>query len=372
MNGRRLFMLSLAAVPLAGPARKARGAAYPAVVPGRSLRFPADEGSHPEFRIEWWYATGWLSDETNRQSGFQITFFRNRAVDTGGNPSRFAPEQLIVAHAAVSDPQRGHLLHEQQIARSGFGLAEVAPGMTDARIGNWSLRAGGATLRAAVAGPRFAFELIMRRTQPPLLHGEQGFSRKGAGAESASYYYTLPHLAVEGSVAAGGVTSRVTGTAWLDHEWSSAPMESQATGWDWIGINLDDGGALMAFRMRSRTRANLWSGATLRTADGRTQTFSPQQVVWIALRQWRSPRTDATYPVGWRIKIGDFAIELDALMDDQEQDARGSTGTVYWEGAVIAREGNQRHRARVSGTHRILARVSALTFIAQPQAITIP
>lgn len=341
MNRRRFVLLPLGVLTIAQVTRGAHGATYPAVVPGRILRFPEDEGSHPEFRIEWWYATGWLLDDAKRPLGFQITFFRHRAVDTGGNPSRFAPEQLIVAHAAVSDPQRGRLVHEQQIARSGFGLADAAPGITDAKIGDWFLRAGGDSLRAHTSGREFSLDLTMRRTQPPLLHGEQGFSRKGPGPESASYYYTLPHLAVEGRIVTGGKAIRVAGTAWLDHEWSTAPMESQATGWDWIGINLDDGGALMAFRMRAGPGATLWSGATLRHADGRTRSFTPQQVTWTPGRQWRSARTDATYPVAWRIAVGDLLLEIEPLMDDQEQDARGSTGTVYWEGAVTARSGHR-------------------------------
>lgn len=334
-------MLPLGVLAFGQPRRTAHGASYPVVIPGRVLRFPEDEGSHPEFRIEWWYATGWLFDDAKRPLGFQITFFRHRAVDTDGNPSRFAPAQLLVAHAALSDPQRGRLLHAQQIARSGFGLADAAPGATDAKIGDWFLRAGGDSLRARTAGREFSLDLTLRRTQPPLLHGEQGFSRKGPGFESASYYYTLPHLAVEGSVVADGKALRVAGTAWLDHEWSTAPMEPQAAGWDWIGINLDDGGALMAFRIRAASGARLWSGATRRNADGRTQTFAPQQVAWTPVRQWRSARTAATYPVAWRVAVGDLLLELEPLMDDQEQDARASTGTVYWEGAVTARAGER-------------------------------
>ena len=341
MNRRGFVMLPLGLLAGANVAAGAAGASWPAVVPGRALRFPDDEGSHPDYKIEWWYATGWLSDDTKRPLGFQVTFFRNRALDTGGNPSRFAPAQLIVAHAALSDPQRARLLHDQQVAREGFGLAGAAAGKTSAHIGNWSLRAEGDALRAVVPGREFGLDLTLRRTQPPLLHGEQGYSRKGPGAASASYYYTLPHLAVAGSVVAGGKAVRVAGTAWLDHEWSTAPMEPQATGWDWIGINLDDGGALMAFRMRAGAGPALWGAGTLRGADGRTRSFAPDQVAWTPLREWRSARTGATYPVAWRVALGDLVVDLEPLMDDQEQDARGSTGTVYWEGAVTARAGGR-------------------------------
>ncbi len=347
MNRRRFLALPLGALFAPQASGGSPNAAYATVVPGRELRFPADEGSHPDFKIEWWYVTGWLYDEDRRddvkrgrvqgEQGFQITFFRSRPVDTQGNPSRFAPAQVLVAHAALSDPRRGRLLADQRIARAGFGLADAAQGMTDVWLDGWTLRAQGDALRAAVRGRDLGFDLALKRTQAPLLQGERGFSRKGPALQSASYYYSLPHLAVQGSVFAEGKSSRVTGTAWFDHEWSTAYLEPEAGGWDWIGINLDGGGALMAFRMRLRAGGTLWAGATLRSADGSTRSFAPDEIAWHPLRVWRSARTGAAYPIAWRVNIGDLAIELEPLMDDQENDARGSAGTVYWEGAVTAR-----------------------------------
>ena len=310
------------------------------VVPGRALLFPRDEGSHPDFKIEWWYVTGWLSTAAGQSLGFQVTFFRHRVPGAQDNPSRFAPRQLIVGHAALSDARRRRLLHAQRIGRSAFRLADADEGKTDVRIDAWSLRATSETrLHATVVDREFGFELDFERTQPVLLHGEQGFSRKGPSSASASYYYTLPHLAVSGHVTAGGARERVSGAAWLDHEWSSAPMEADASGWDWIGINLDDGGALMAFRMRDAQGGALWAGATLRDRVGRSRAFGADQVRWTATQRWQSPRTQASYPVGWKIIIGDLNLDIDPLMADQEQDARMTTGTVYWEGAVTARSG---------------------------------
>lgn len=311
--------------------------------PGRILRFPADEGSHPQFRLEWWYVTGWLVDEAKRDLGFQLTFFRNRVGDMRGNPSRFAAGNLILAHAALSDPRRGRLLHAQQVGRAAFGLADAGEGRTDVHIGKWSLRAEGAErLRAVAIERELRLELDLQRTQPPLLQGDAGFSRKGPSPESASHYYTLPHLLVAGAIATGSAApQRVTGVAWLDHEWSSAYMEKSATGWDWIGINLDDGGALMAFRMRDAGGRTLWNGATLRDREGRTTSFDTGQVRWNAVRTWQSSRTGAAYPVEWRIGIGQLDVTITPLFDDQEQDARATTGTVYWEGAVTAHEGDR-------------------------------
>jgi predicted secreted hydrolase len=153
----------------------------------------------------------------------------------------------------------------------------------------------------------------------------------------ASYYYSQPHLQVAGSVRIRGEERRVSGEAWLDHEWSSEPLAEGAVGWDWVGINLQGGGALMAFRIRSRDGGSLWAGGTLRSADGRQRLLGPAEVRFAALRRWRSPRTGAEYPVAMRVEAGPLAVELEPLMDDQELDASASTGTVYWEGAVRAK-----------------------------------
>ncbi len=110
---------------------------------------------------------------------------------------------------------------------------------------------------------------------PPLLQGDRGFSRKGPSAASASYYYSLPHLTVSGEITVDGRRRTVTGEAWFDHEWSSDVMDEQARGWDWMGVNLDDGGALMAFRMRGADGSARWAAATLRSADGARADVQP-------------------------------------------------------------------------------------------------
>jgi len=310
---------------------------YPQVRAGPLLQFPRDHGSHPQFRNEWWYITGWLRTQEGRELGVQVTFFRNRPRVAEGVASRFAPEQLLFAHAALSDPGAGKLHHDQRAARAGFGLAEAQEGRTDVTIEDWSLKTSGTAYAAEVAARDFGYRLRFEPTQAPLLQGERGVSRKGPLAGQASYYYSLPHLAVTGSVRIQGEERQVSGEAWLDHEWSSEPLAEGAVGWDWVGINLEGGGALMAFRIRSRDGGSFFAGGSLRGADGRVRILKPAEVRFSTLRSWRSPRTDAEYPVSVRVDAGPLSLELDPLMDDQELDARASTGTVYWEGAVRAK-----------------------------------
>lgn len=307
---------------------------YPRVQADTRLVFPRDHGAHPAFRNEWWYATGWLETAAG-PLGFQVTFFRTRPALEQANPSRFSPRQLLIAHAALSDARR--LRHDQRIARAGFGLAEASVVDTAVHIDDWSLgRGADGVYRARIPAREFTLELDLRPTQPRLLQGGSGFSRKGPGPDQASHYYSQPHLAVSGSVVRDGRRLAVRGQAWLDHEWSSEILAPEAAGWDWTGINLEDGGALTAFRIRDRRGNTLWAGGSLRTADGRLQILGPKDIEFSPLRRWRSPHSRTEYPVAMRVRAGNLHLQLHPLLDAQEVDGRASSGVRYWEGAVTA------------------------------------
>jgi predicted secreted hydrolase len=320
--------------------------AYDPVVPGYEIQFPRDAGAHPGHRIEWWYVTGHLdAADGGAPMGFQVTFFRVRNPAAEGSASRFAPAQLLFAHAALADPAQGHLLHEQRSARGIAGLVEAAQGNTDVRIDDWSLRREDGVYRTRITGDEMALDLAFTPTQAPLLQGDRGFSRKGPDASHASYYYSEPQLRVSGRVVSRGRTREVSGIAWLDHEWSSQLLAGDAAGWDWLGADMDDGAALMAFRIRANDGTTLWSSATWRGRDATALTFDRGAVAFTPRRTWRSARSGTTYPVEMEVRVGERTWRLEPLMDDQEMDARTSTGTLYWEGAVRL-EGSDGSRGR--------------------------
>jgi predicted secreted hydrolase len=287
---------------------------YPAVKPNPRFSFPRDHGAHPDFRTEWWYVTGWLDG----YAGFQITFFRARPDIAEENPSAFTPRQILLAHAAIADPKVGRLVHEERAARAGFSLAQAEETRTGVWIDDWRLEQNGDQYHARIRGRELDLDLTFF-ARSVVAQGEGGFSRKGHRPEEASYYYSRPQLHVDGK--ANG--REVSGTAWLDHEWSSAYLAPEAAGWDWCGINLYDGGSIMAFQMRSK-------------AGGIH--YAPPGVSLSPVRFWKSPRTGASYPVEMNVRAGNRNLRLVPLMDDQELDARASTGTIYWEGAVRAFE----------------------------------
>ncbi|MDT0138848.1 carotenoid 1,2-hydratase [Acidovorax sp. PRC11] len=322
-------------------------------LPARTLVFPRDHGSHPELRTEWWYITGHAHAD-GQDWGFQVTFFRSRVDETRTLRSAFAARQLLFAHAAVTDVRGRTLLHDQRIARAGFGIARADEADTAVRIGDWSLvregtpQGGGRYTARIPAGP-FSLDLQFDTTQPMILQGRHGLSRKGPQPEQASYYYSQPQLDVRGTIALpdrriaiapAGATGSPAARAWLDHEWSEALMHPEAVGWDWIGMNLDGGGALTAFRLRRRDGSTLWASGSFRAgAAAALQVFEQAEAMaFTPLRHWTSPRTGTRYPVAWRIDTPAGRFEVDALIDDQELDSRGSTGAIYWEGLSTLRD----------------------------------
>jgi predicted secreted hydrolase len=333
---RRAVLLAIAAATASRPT-----AALP-VDAGRRLVFPRDFGAHPEARTEWWYATGWLrpagEEGVEPSHGFQLTFFRSRGAAAADHPSRFAARQLIFAHVALTDLRARSHRHDQRIARAGFGIAAAAEHDTRVQLRDWRFERDGSVAasryRAALASETagFGLELELATTQPVLLQGDAGFSRKGPRPEQASHYYSQPQLAVSGALRVDGQARPVAGRGWLDHEWSEALLDADAVGWDWIGINLLDGGALTAFVLRRADGSALWAGGSHRTAGGALRTFGPDEVQFTPGRRWTSPATRASYPVEWRITSPAGRHVVRALLDAQELDSRASTGAIYWEG----------------------------------------
>ena len=201
---------------------------------------------------------------------------------------------------------------------------------------------------ANAAAPGFALRLALAPTQPVLLQGEAGFSRKGPREYEASHYYSLPHLAAQGQLWRGaavaapapGAAQAVQGRVWLDHEWSDTLLPPEAAGWDWLGLHLADGGALTVFRLRPAAPGApaVWAGGSWRPApQAPVRNFTPQEVRMEPLAHWVSPRTGGRYPVRWRLTTPAGVHEVQAVLEAQELDGAASTGTVYWEGVVTLR-----------------------------------
>ena len=341
----RRSALKTAALMAAGlspwPANMAVAAApfYPPVKP-RRLNFPRDYGSHPEYRTEWWYLTGWLGQGPSAM-GFQLTFFRSRTQHAPDNPSRLAPIQLLFAHAAVAVAKQNVFLHANRAGRLGGTMLRAEISDTDVQFEDWHLRrvqgATGEVYVGRFTGEGFSLSFDASASQPVLLRGKNGLSSKGPEALQASHYYSRAPLSVKARVNLGKQTQGLEGKAWLDHEWSSQFLMPGAVGWDWLGINLLDGGTLMAFQIRNDKAASIYAHVDARDREGRAAKG------WLGLRwqpagSWRA-KSLIDYPIPMDLFVGDERYRLVPLVMGQEVDARASTGGFYWEGAVSLMQG---------------------------------
>jgi predicted secreted hydrolase len=348
LAGRRHWLKQALACAVGGSAWTLHAAGTPAALSPKVLKFPRDAGAHTDFKTEWWYITGFANVGANQAAlGFQITFFRSRVDTTQAMQSTLAAKQLVFAHAAVTDVQAKKLWHDQRIARwSGSApgtqatdLAWASSEHTAVTLKDWYLTTTDPVdsamprFTARIAATDFSMDLQIASTQPVLLQGDKGLSRKGPQAAQASYYYSRPQLQVQGTIALQGRRFALGSgsTAWLDHEWSQALLDPAAVGWDWIGINLSDGSALTAFQLRDKNGAALWDGGSFRSG-ATTYTFSRGEVLFRPMRTWRSALSKASYPVEWIVRTPADFYTVKALVDNQELDSRQSTGAIYWEG----------------------------------------
>ena len=333
------FAVALAVVTQALPIR----ADFSIPRPHPTFTFPADHGSHPDFKLEWWYVTGHLTDETSNRFGFEATFFRQVSTNVAAQPTT-----LYLAHMALLDGARGKFIYQTRLNREGWD-ASAAVGRLELTNGPWSLRMKEGTETMALSGgvrSEVSFELTLVPEKPLVRFGEAGFSRKGSDPEAASYYLTFTRLKTEGTLRVKGRDLRVHGVAWMDHEISSSQLSEGLVGWDWSCIQLLDGRELMVYRLR-RADGSSDPASTLTWVDvaGKTQTAP---FAWKALTMWQSPTTGGTYPAKIELRTRDpgdgseRVFVLEPLVSDQEL-ASGPGGIAYWEGAcrVLDREGRE-------------------------------
>jgi predicted secreted hydrolase len=350
------------------------GAGYARATRPRPFLFPEDHGPHPEFRTEWWYLTGNLEGPEGEPYGFQFTLFRSAVDPTPpSSSSAWASHQVFMGHFAVTDG-RGRTFHAfERFSRQALGLAGATASPLRVWLEDWELRetggAGGlppgrdaaASGSGSAAGPggasdvfpltlsaaegEVALKLEISPLKPMVLQGDEGLSQKGAEPGNASYYYSFTRLGARGRLSLGGRERPVTGTAWMDREWSTSALSQGQVGWDWFALQLDDGRELMYYQLRlaDGTPDPLSKGVLVGPAD--TRLLSSSEVELTVLERWTSPLDGTEYPGAWRLRVPDQELELEIrpLIPNQELELTFR----YWEGAVVV-EGSLAGKA-VSG-----------------------
>lgn len=302
----------------------------------RAFAFPADHGPHPAFQTEWWYYTGNLTAD-GRHFGFQLTFFRSGLTpQPAERASAWGAGNIYMAHLAVSDVAAGRFYAYERFSRDGAGLAGATGEPFRVFLEGWSAEGAGPegmTMRLQAAEGDVAIDLTLASTKPPVLQGDRGLSQKGPGPGNASYYYSLTRMEATGSLSVAGERHAVRGLAWMDHEWGSGFVAREAAGWDWVSVQLDDGQDLMVAQVRT-DQGLAGSFGVLVAPDGASTLIEPAAIALEPLGSWRSPRSGALYPSGWRLAVAglDLSLELRPYLEDQEL----PLSIIYWEGAIRA------------------------------------
>jgi predicted secreted hydrolase len=309
----------------------------------RIWSFPKDFGAHPEFRTEWWYFTGNLTDRSGSPYGYQLTFFRQglrRKLPP--SPNSWDIRDLYLAHFALTDGARKKFRALDRISRGGAGLAGASLDGMGVWLFRWSARMKDSVILLEAGDPRMEIRLQLLPRKPPVVHGENGFSQKGPGRGQASYYVSLTNLRTQGTLRSdpSGPAAEVQGTSWFDQEFGSTQLAPNQKGWDWFSLHLSDGRDLMIYFLRLQDGSvEPASSGTLVTPSGEGRYLRLGDMKVSVSDRWKSPRSKGEYPSRWRIQIPSAKIDLtiSPLIADQELDTKGSTGVTYWEGAVSGR-----------------------------------
>lgn len=309
----------------------------------RTWQFPRDHGAHPEYRTEWWYFTGILEGAAGQPFGYQLTFFRQGLrflLPAGGNP--WDVRDVYLGHFAVSDLAAKQFRYAEKISRSGPGLARASVESMDVRLLRWSAKMKGPDIFLRAAEKGLELDLTLTPKKPLVFHGRNGLSQKGPNPGQASYYTSFTHLETRGALKMPERNSPVAvqGRSWFDQEFGSNQLTSEQTGWDWFSLYLSDGREVMIYFLRRKNGSiEPASSGTLIEPDGTSRHLFLEDIGVSARRHWKSPRSGGVYPAAWQIQIPSVGIDLalEPFLSDQELNTEGTTGVVYWEGAVAGR-----------------------------------
>ena len=309
----------------------------------RKWSFPRDFGAHPEYRTEWWYFTGNLRDPDGKRYGYQLTFFRQGIRSQIPTPlNAWDIRDIYLGHFAVTDVSGGKFRAVDRLSRAGPGLAGASREEMNVWLLNWSARMKGSSIHLEARDSDKGLLLELAPRKAPVIHGQNGFSRKGPAQGQASYYVSFTDLATRGSLKLPGSGSpiEVRGVSWFDQEFGSNQLTPEQRGWDWFSLHLSDGRDLMIYFLRLKNGSvEPASSGALVAADGSARHLKLSDLSVIVLNRWKSPRSKGEYPGRWRIQLPSAGLDLtvDPLLADQELHTEGSTGITYWEGAIASK-----------------------------------
>lgn len=301
------------------------------------LIFPEDHGPHPDYQTEWWYYTGNLDTTEGRHFGYQLTFFRRALIPAEQRSQRnsdWATDQVFMGHFALTNVQGNEFNAFERFSRGAAGLSGAQADPYAVWLEDWQVKeTNPGTYNLVASQEGIELDLTLTDRKGPILQGDQGYSQKGPDPGNASYYYSLTRLESNGIVRLDGESFAVSGTSWMDHEYSTSALSAGQIGWDWFSLQLSDNSELMVFQIRRDDGSiDPFSGGSFVASDGSVVHLAQNDFIIEIQDTWASPRSSGIYPSRWAVSVPklDLILNIEPFLADQELDV----SYAYWEGAV--------------------------------------
>ena len=370
---------------------------------GNTVELPRDHMSHPDFQLEWWYLTFVLSAEDGQEFGLQYTLFRfnteldapqstkanaeNSAEVNANNhiAKNWSDGQQWMGHASLHTAEQHYF--EERFASGGVGNAYVNQQPFTTVIDDWVWKAAQAEVQTGAESkamfpsvlkvafgqssthhpvkingkiPATAADSLSELNDTPgvsavkvslnldtygpfIKQGDNGYSKKTQDERLRSYYYSQPFINAKGTLNIEGNSVKVTGKGWFDHEWTSHLANSEAMGWDWFSLHLDDGSKLMAFRMHAMNEnmknskskhSEIFTTASYIAENGTKETIDQANVsitpmAYETINEGGVPRA---VPTIWRIQIP--IKDIDVTVKPFKENQWNNSLFPYYEGRV--------------------------------------
>jgi len=324
-----IFAVLCVAIPAAVACTAPAGAAAPAAsgaVHGckTSVSLPKDEAPHSA-PVEWWYFSGHLTGKDAKGHahtyGYEYAIFQILG---------FGPKPIYLGQMSVTDLTRKTFKFGGE--QDSYAIPKTA-GRFALHARSWTMSGGSGrdTLKAGISG--YSLDLGLRTTEPAVLEGNKcGYI--SLASLGSSYYYSWTSLVTSGTIVDHGLTLKVTGKSWMDHQWGPMTLMSGG-GWDWFSMQLSNGQQYMLFFIRNK-KGQIVETAGTRVARGRTAItyLTGTNAGEKATGSWTSPATHIKYGSGWKVTVPGGQLTVTPDLRNQEVDLISTQGTVYWEGDV--------------------------------------
>jgi predicted secreted hydrolase len=305
----------------------------------KELNFPEAHGAHPDYKIEWWYFVGHLKSEQKESFGYELTFFRVGNEQRIESDSNWNLDSFYLAHFAITDDQNKKFYHGEKTTRPNFGQAGAKENHLEVWIQDWKVLMDNQGIHLQASLENVALNLNLSPDKEVVLHGDDGFSKKGPELGEASYYSSFTRLNGNGQLSIDDQVYAIDEvTGWMDHEVTSQDLPEGIIGWDWFAIQLDNHEEIMVYQLRKKDGGkSTFSKGSFISKEGKLSSLKHDDYSIRSLSKWKSPKTQITYPSAWEIDIPklNYKLKVVPTVKEQELTTEQSTNITYWEGRCL-------------------------------------